>query len=107
MNVNAHSNFKKVAAKILLFFLIFIHAEKAIHYHETSRSISNETGFSISSKIVTCSICDYVFAKDAGMPEEQLVRIPLYDFPEWNSIVLPFFFDVEKISIIGRGPPAC
>ncbi len=105
MNVNAPFNFKIIAAKILLSFLIFIHVEKAIHNHANSSTTSFENGYANSSRVNACSICEYVFAKDAGLPEAVLLSIPINDFFDWNKTVLAIYFDDSNKSITGRGPP--
>lgn len=102
-----HINFKKAVAAILLALLVFIHTEKAIHYHANTATKSNDKGLSITSETFICSICDYVFSKNADLSEQFVLDTPVYFFQKSFTPALFFFFNLGSTTIADRGPPSC
>ena len=96
-----------MTAGFLLALLVFIHTEKAVHHHESIIAKTQQEGISSSSKAFVCSICDYVFAKDAGLLYLPAVKIPVTYFEEEFKELQSLYHTSVTFSCIGRGPPVC
>ena len=107
MNFLSHTIIKKSLAAMLLILMVFIHTEKVIHHHEKNTSESQKEGFSHTSTNFTCSICDYVFAKDGELPATNVVAFTSNSFQEKDLLFLPGVTSLVYLEISDRGPPSC
>jgi hypothetical protein len=99
--------FKSITAGLLLALLVFIHVEKAVHHHENIITNTHQEGFSTASKSYVCSICDYVFARDAGLPDLPVAHIPVSYFEKEQVNFSSDYYSPVFFSITDRGPPTC
>lgn len=102
-----HTNFKKIAAGLLLALLVFIHTEKAVHRHESGVAKSQQTGYTTVANNILCSICDYVFAKDADVPAQSIISFSVDYFLEQSTQLVSYYSTTIDFQITDRGPPAC
>ena len=107
VKISRHRVVKKSIAFLLIGLLLFVHAEKAIHHHEILVVKEQKNGISSVGVTFVCSICDYVFAKDADLPEPLVLTTPVNFFQKTYTSVLSFYFAPIAITITDRGPPAC
>lgn len=98
---------KKIAAGLLLALLVFIHTEKAVHHHEKGIVKSQQSGYTNSSQSILCSICDYVFAKDADVQAESIISFSVDYYKEQSAILISHSNKIVVFQISDRGPPAC
>jgi len=102
-----HTNFKKIAAGLLLALLLFIHAEKAFHHHDKVIAKSQQLGYIAVSNNIFCSICDYVFAKDADVPVQSIISFNADYFQEQSVQLITHNNKIIVFQIADRGPPTC
>jgi hypothetical protein len=102
-----HTILKRSVAFLLFGLLLFVHTEKAIHHHEKLVVKEQKNGIPSVVAIFVCSICDYVFAKDAALPEPVVLNTPVNYFQKTNTPELSYFFASVASVITDRGPPAC
>lgn len=102
-----HTKFKKIAAGLLLALLVFIHTEKAVHHHEKGIAKSQQTGYTTVSNNILCSICDYLFAKDADIPAQSILSFSVDYCQEQSSQLISSNSTTVVFQITDRGPPAC
>lgn len=98
---------KCITAGFLLALLVFIHTEKAVHHHESIIAKTQKEGISTSSNSFVCSICDYVFAKDAGLPDLPVINVLAKFKGLDNSVFYSCYITSFSSCIADRGPPAC
>ncbi|MEO5947482.1 MAG: hypothetical protein ABIP79_11750 [Chitinophagaceae bacterium] len=101
-----HTSLKKIAVGLLLALLVFIHTEKAVHHHKKSVATSQQNGYTTASNNFLCSICDYVFAKDADVPVQFILSISVDYSQEQSAQLISHYNRVIIFQITDRGPPA-
>lgn len=107
MKIFRHTIMNRSVAFLLFGLLLFVHTEKAIHHHEKSLAREQKNGISLVTATFVCSICDYVFAKDADLPEQPVLITPVNYFEKVFTPGLSFYFAPAASAYADRGPPAC
>lgn len=97
---------KRSIALLLIGLLVFVHMEKVIHHHESTIVTNQHTGFTTVSSGFFCTVCDYVFAKDADQDPAPPLSISVGVEQEMNSPCLSFFYEEIVFLTNDRGPPA-
>lgn len=91
----------------MLAVVSFIHVEKVTHHHEViTYTTTHQKTATINQSIINCSLCDYVFSKDADIVCKEFaihfIKSPRLTIDFHPSISLPHFATTYL-----RGPPSC
>ncbi len=101
-----HTKLKKIAAGLLLALLVFIQTEKVVHHHDKVIVKSQQLGYATVSNNIFCSICDYVFAKDADVTVHSIISFITDFFQEQSAQLIANNNRIIVFHITDRGPPA-